>query len=152
MICPICSWSPENQEYIFIYESRYWRVVLAPNQILIGRCVVHLKRHCSDIADMQPDEVVDWLSLVVVIESALRKAFNPTLFNWSCLMNQSYREYPPNPHIHWWVVPRYNHSINLGNYVFDDSKFGNPYDHSMRLDLPKDIRQQIVSQILRSIA
>jgi diadenosine tetraphosphate (Ap4A) HIT family hydrolase len=118
----------------------------------VGRCVVNLKRHCGDISDLQPDEVLDWLNNVGLIEKALRKAFNATLFNWSCLMNLSYREYPPNPHIHWWVVPRYNHSINIDNYVFEDTKFGNPYDHSMRLDLPIDIRQNIADQILHSIA
>jgi diadenosine tetraphosphate (Ap4A) HIT family hydrolase len=152
MICAICSWSPENQEYIFIHESRYWRVVLAPNQILVGRCVVNLKRHCGDISDLQPDEVLDWLNNVILIEKALRKAFNATLFNWSCLMNLSYREYPPNPHIHWWVVPRYNHSIIKDSYVFEDKYFGKPYDHYMTIDLPIDIRQNIADQILRSIA
>jgi diadenosine tetraphosphate (Ap4A) HIT family hydrolase len=152
MICPICTWSPKNKEYLFLHESRYWRVVLAPNQILVGRCIVNLKRHCGDISDLQPDEVLDWLNNVILIEKALRKTFNATLINWSCLMNLSYREYPPNPHIHWWVVPRYNLSINIDNYVFEDKIFGKPYDHSMRLDLPIDIRQNIADQILRSIA
>lgn len=44
MTCPICTWSPDNQDYRFLYETKFWRVVLAPNQCLVGRCVVHLKR------------------------------------------------------------------------------------------------------------
>jgi diadenosine tetraphosphate (Ap4A) HIT family hydrolase len=152
MICPICSWSPDNQEYLFIYESRFWRIVLASNQILVGRCVIHLKRHCGDIAEINPDELLDWLHIVIVIETALRKAFEATMFNWSCLMNLSYIEYPPNPHIHWWVVPRYNHSVKVSNYEFDDPQFSKPYDHSMKLELPKNVRQQIVEQIQHSIS
>jgi diadenosine tetraphosphate (Ap4A) HIT family hydrolase len=151
MICPICSWSAEDQEYLFICDSRFWRIVLAPNQILVGRCVIHLKRHCGDISELNSEEVLDWLHMVVIIETALRKAFDATMFNWSCLMNYSYHECPPNPHIHWWVVPRYNHSVLVSNYKFEDPQFSHPYDHAMRLELPKDIRQQIVEQIQRSI-
>jgi diadenosine tetraphosphate (Ap4A) HIT family hydrolase len=147
MICPICSWSTEDQEYLFINESRFWRIVLAPNQILVGRCVIHLKRHCGDIAEIKPDELLDWNHNVNIIETALKKAFNPTMFNWSSLMNLSYQKDPPNPHIHWWVVPRYNHSVKISNYQFNDPLFGKPYDHSMRLELPKDDRKQIVDQI-----
>jgi ATP adenylyltransferase len=147
MNCSICSWSLEDQEYLFIHESKYWRIVLAYNQILVGRCVIHLKRHCGDIAEINPDEVLDWQQIVVLIETALKKAFNVTMFNWSCLMNQSYRKDPPNPHIHWWVVPRYNHSVKIGNYIFEDPLFGNPYDHAAKLELPIVVRQQIVKMI-----
>jgi diadenosine tetraphosphate (Ap4A) HIT family hydrolase len=149
MKCPICSWSPEDQEYLFIHESKYWRIVLAHNQILVGRCVIHLKRHSGDIAEINPEEVLDWQKIVVIIETALKKAFNATMFNWSCLMNQSYQEDPPNPHIHWWVVPRYNHSVKVGHYSFEDPLFGKPYDHAMKLELPIDFRRQIVEMIQR---
>ena len=151
MICPICAWSPDNQEYLFIYESRYWRIVLAPNQVLVGRCIVELKRHCSDLAEITNDEVLDWQQIIVKIENALISAFSATMFNWSCLMNLSYQEDIPNPHIHWWVVPRYNHSVTINKYLFDDKRFGYPYDHSMRLELPIDIRIQIVEQIRNSL-
>ena len=147
MNCSICSWSPEDQEYLFIHKSKYWRIVLANNQILVGRCVIYLKRHCGDIAEINPDEVLDWQQIVILIETALKKAFKVTMFNWSCLMNQSYRNDPPNPHIHWWVVPRYNHTVKIGNYIFEDPLFGNPYDHASKRELPKDIRQQIVKMI-----
>ena len=50
MICPICAWSADNTEYRFLYETEFWRVVLAPNQALVGRCVLHLKRHAGDLA------------------------------------------------------------------------------------------------------
>jgi diadenosine tetraphosphate (Ap4A) HIT family hydrolase len=151
MACPICFGSPENQEYLFIHESRFWRVVLAPNQILVGRCAIQLKRHCGDLAEINPEEAMDWLHIVVKMETALRKSFEATLFNWSCLMNLSYQENPPDPHIHWWVVPRYNHPVKIANLVFEDPQFGNPYDHSLRLDVPRDLRQQLVEKIQRSI-
>jgi diadenosine tetraphosphate (Ap4A) HIT family hydrolase len=152
MACPICSWSPDNPDYLLLHETRYWRVVLAPNQYLVGRCVIHLKRHCGDVADTTPDEIVEWLTIVNTVERALRTAFDATMFNWSCYMNHSYREDPPAPHIHWWAVPRYNHHVTIGNWIFRDPDFGNPYDHYRWLEVPREIHQQIASRIQRAIS
>jgi diadenosine tetraphosphate (Ap4A) HIT family hydrolase len=151
MTCPICSWSPDDPEYLLVYETTFWRVVLAPNQCLVGRCVIHLKRHCGDIAETGPDELIDWLNIVTIMESALRRAFDATMFNWSCYMNLSYRENPPDPHIHWWVVPRYSHPVELGGITFEDPCFGSPYDHSMSLDVPEKVHQQIAEQLRQAI-
>ena len=147
MTCPICSWSPDNLDYRFLYETRFWRVVLAPNQSLVGRCVVHLKRHSGDVADLTQDELLGWLTVVKTLESALQSAFGATMFNWSCYMNHAYRESPPNPHIHWWAVPRYNHSVTIGGWTFEDSHFGSPYDHHRWADVPKEIHQKIAERI-----
>jgi ATP adenylyltransferase len=151
MICPICAWSSDNKEYLFIHESNYWRIVLAPNQLLLGRCVIQLKRHCGDIAEINIDEALEWQHIIVTMENALKTAFNATMFNWSCLMNLSYQEDIPNPHIHWWVVPRYNHTIKINKYLFEDTRFGYPYDDKKKFELPIDIRKQIVEQIRNSL-
>jgi len=151
MACPICAWTPDNPDYLLVHETALWRVVLAPNQCLIGRCVVHLKRHCGDLAEITPDEILDWLTIVKTMEAALRKAFDATLFNWSCYMNLSYREATPDPHVHWWVVPRYNHAVELGALTFEDPRFGSPYDHAMRLDVAGDVRRQIVERLQQAI-
>ncbi len=151
MTCHICAWSPDNPDYLLVYEDPTWRVVLAPNQCLLGRCVIHLKRHCGDLAEITSDEVLDWLNVVKIMETALRKAFDTTMFNWSCYMNLSYRESLPDPHIHWWIVPRYNHTVQIGSLVFEDPLFGNPYDHEMWRDIPKEIRHQIVERVQKAI-
>ena len=151
MTCPICNWSADDPDYLLVYETSLWRVVLAPNQSLIGRCVVHLRRHCGDVAETTPAELLDWLSVVKIMETGLRKAFEPALFNWSCYMNLSYRENSPDPHIHWWVVPRYNHMVRLGSLIFEDPRFGSPYDHTLMLDLPKEVRQQIAEHLRHAL-
>ncbi len=148
MTCHICSWGSGNSDYRFIYQTNYWRVVLAPNQALLGRCVVHLLRHEPRLSGLTSEEHSDWFSLVNALELALRSAFNPTLFNWSCYMNHAYRENPPNPHVHWWVVPRYDHPIELLGMHFEDLDFGSPYDHSRLIELSeakyKDISRMIL--------
>ncbi len=152
MACPICTWSPGNQDYRFLYETRFWRVVLAPNQCLVGRCVVHLKRHSGDVADLTQDELIQWLTVVKTLQVALRSAFGATMFNWSCYMNHSYRESPPNPHIHWWAVPRYDHPVTMDNWTFKDPHFGSPYDHHRWVEVPKEIHQQIAERIQQAMS
>ncbi len=151
MNCPVCSWSHYDPDFLFIHESQYWRVVLAPNQSLVGRCAVCLKRHCGDVAETSPEEILDWLKIVSKMETALRNAFKATMFNWSCYMNFAYREDPPDPHIHWWMVPRYDHPVKLGELIFEDIHFGEPYDHALWRDVSKEIRNGIAESIRRSI-
>ena len=147
MNCPICSWSPDDVDYLFIHETQHWRICLAPNQSLIGRCVIHLKRHAGDLADLSDDELCDFLDVLKLVEESIRSAFNATMFNWSCYMNHSYREDPPIPHVHWWAVPRYAHAVSFGERTFEDPHFGEPYDHDRWLDLPKSLREEIVGKI-----
>ena len=152
MTCAICAWSPDQADYPLVYETALWRAVLAPNQCLLGRCVVHLKQHRGDLAELTSAELLDWLRLVSVLETALRSAFDATLFNWSCYLNHAYRVAPPNPHVHWWAVPRYNHPVSLGGWTFTDPDFGSPYSHARWLEVPAGLRQAIVARIQASLA
>jgi len=147
MACPICAWSPDSPVYSLLYETDTWRVVLAPNQALVGRCILHLKRHCGDLAELTADEVLDWLAVVKIMENALRTAFDATLFNVSRYMNHAYRENPPDPHIHWWLVPRYNHKVELQGWSFEDPEFGNPYRHDLSLEVPESLHGEIGARI-----
>jgi ATP adenylyltransferase len=148
MTCTICSWDTGKSDFRFIYQTTYWRVVLASNQALLGRCVVHLLRHEPRLSGLTSEEHSEWISLINSLETALHSAFKPTLFNWSCYMNHAYRENPPNPHVHWWVVPRYSHQIELLGMQFEDPDFGNPYDHSKRIEL-SDVQYKDVSGMIK---
>ena len=147
MNCPICSWTPDNPDYLLLSQTEFWRICLAPNQSLLGRCVIHLKRHCGDLADLTQDELLEFLNVVKSVEGSTRLAFGATMFNWSCYMNHAYRENPPNPHIHWWAVPRYDHKVEFGGLAFEDPHFGNPYDHYRWLEVQKELRIAIVNKI-----
>ena len=151
MNCPICSWAPGNPDYLLLLETPYWRICLAPNQSLLGRCVIHLKRHAGDLADLTESELLEFLAIVKKIETSLKLAFGTTMFNWGCYMNLSYQENPPNPHIHWWAVPRYENKVEFEGLVFEDPHFGNPYDHSRVINPPKETRLDIVEAVKRHL-
>jgi diadenosine tetraphosphate (Ap4A) HIT family hydrolase len=147
MNCPICSWSPDNLDYLLLLETQYWRICLAPNQSLLGTCVIALKRHTGDLANLTSDELTEWLDVVRKVEASSKVAFGTTMFNWSCYMNRAYRENPPDPHIHWWAVPRYDHAVGFGNWLFEDPHFGNPYDHYRVMNAPKELKLEIVEKM-----
>jgi len=99
------------------------------------------------LADLTEDELLEFLSIVKQVEASTKLAFGTTMFNWSCYMNHSYRESPPNPHIHWWAVPRYDHTVEFSGLSFEDPHFGNPYDHYRVMNTPKELRLEIAEEI-----
>ena len=46
-----------------------------------------------------------------------------TMYNFSCLMNNAYRD-NEKPHVHFWFVPRYKHELNIFNKIYIDKHFG----------------------------
>jgi diadenosine tetraphosphate (Ap4A) HIT family hydrolase len=81
------------------------------------------------------------------LESALRKTFDATMFNWTCLMNDAYKEKIPEPHVHWHFRPRYNHKVKVADLTFEDMEFGHHYDKNNEKKISEDIKKIIVSKI-----
>ena len=130
-----------------IYQTKYWQVFLAWDQRYIGRCIIALKRHCEDLAELNEEEWNDFAELVKKFESALKKSFNDTMFNWTCLMNDAYKEKVPHPYVHWHVRPRYNHKVKLDNLVFQDSEFGSHYERKPKREVSEEVKKMIIEKI-----
>ena len=113
----------EEGNPLFIFESKYWEVVLNPNQTYLGRSVLLLKRQCGDLAEITRDEILDFFDLVKKMESMFREVFGATMFNWSCLMNNAYQEKPSHPQVHWHFIPRYDHPVEFAGKTFRDPNF-----------------------------
>ncbi len=151
MNCPICAWTPEEVDYPFIFETSHWIVKLGPNQSLLGRCVISTQRHVGDLADLTQPEMIDLLAVIKQLEGAVRRAFGAVMFNWSCYMNLAYREEPADPHVHWWMVPRYNSAREIDGIAFADPHFGEPYDHYRWQDVSIELKTHIVGKILAAL-
>ena len=130
-----------------IYETKYWRVVLSENQDYLGRCVIILKRSCKNLSSLKKEEWKDFIKLVKLLESGLKKAFDATMFNWSCLMNDAYKSKTPNPSVHWHFRPRYNHEVKLANTTFKDPEFAHHYARERSILVSEKIRKIIISKI-----
>lgn len=129
-----------------IYETEYWTIFLAPSQRYLGTCVVVLKRHCKDLIELKNEEWADFTEIVRKLEYVLKKIFNPTLFNWSCFKNSAYRKNPPNPEIHWHLMPRYMHAAKFEGLKFEDPDFGY-IPQPIERKVPTEIIEKIVEEI-----
>ena len=47
--------------------------------------------------------------------------------NWSCLLNNFYKDAEPNPHLHLHVRPRYKNEIRINNHAYSDAEFAHHY-------------------------
>lgn len=140
-----------NKKGDVMFETTYWKVILMANQTYLGYCSISLKRRdCGDLADMTKEEVLDFLQLAKNLENALRKAFDATMFNWTCLMNLAYQNNPPTPHMHWHFRPRYNHVVKFAGLEFTDQFFGQHYDWPPTERILDDkTRKLIIDEILK---
>lgn len=133
-----------------IFETDYWQIYLAPSQRYIGTCVVVLKRHCGNLNELKSIEWIEFTEIVDKLETALKKAFNPTLFNWSCFMNSAYRTNPPTPEVHWHFIPRYNHKIEFEGLIFEDPDFGY-IPQPIERKVPENIMEKIMEKIKENL-
>jgi len=132
-----------------IAETEYWLILLAPDQRNLGTCVVALKRYEGDLAELKDVEWQEFRKIVKNLEYALRNAFNSTMFNWGCLMNSSYRNDPPDPHVHWHLIPRYNKRVEFESLIFEDPYFGSS---TMKAkggirEIAEEVRMKIINEI-----
>ena len=132
-----------------ILVSDYWVVALAPNQGYLGRCYVTLKQHKGDLSSLSDKEWLDFADTSRRMEKALKSAFNATPFNWSCLMNNAYQHEPPQPHVHWHLLPRYEKSVKLNGLEFTDPQFGHHYDRDQRRSVD-DATYRVIAQKVKT--
>lgn len=130
-----------------IHETSHWNILLSWDQTYLGRCVVVLKRHCGDLAELRQKEWTDYISLVAKLETALRKSFGAAMFNWSCLMNDAYKEKNPEPHVHWHFRPRYNKKVEVAGETFEDKAFGHHYERGVDRNISETTKNVIIRRV-----
>lgn len=147
-ICPFLTNHPKN-----ITESKYWHVDICDNQEYLGRSFVTLKRHCPSLSELTSDEWLDLADLIKKLETTFKKAFNATAFNWTCLMNDAFKEKTYSPHVHWHVRPRYEKAVVFAGITFQDPEFGHHYARSTdRIQvIPEEKLMEIIEKIKLSL-
>ena len=130
-ICISCT-SPEDDPLTFAV-SEFWKLVLHPDQTVPGALLLVSLRHVAKVGELDDQETLEFFALYRLIEAALEDALGASMVNLSCLRNWAYRsdspdppwlDGRPNPHVHWHVAPRYEHSITIAGDTFVDERFG----------------------------
>lgn len=147
-ICPILA-THNNGKDIQIIETEKWRVVLDPNQQFLGKAFVTLLEHKTSLSDLNEADWRDFEILVKRLETALKKAFQPTHFNWSCLMNLAAMS-GQETHVHWHIHPRYDKSVTVAGETFEDTQW---YPRKEKTDqvIEKETLQIVADKIKESL-
>ena len=94
----------------------------------------------------------DWKDFEILIkrlEVAVRKAFQPSHFNWSCLMNLATMS-GQETHVHWHIHPRYDKPTTIANETFEDTQW---YPRKEKIDhvVDKEVLQVVAEKIRENL-
>ena len=131
----------------FISETKHWEVYLNPDQYYLGRCVIVAKRDVPEMSLLTKDEWLDFAKLSRKIEVGFKKIFEATMFNWTCLMNNAYKDKNPHPEVHWHLRPRYAKSVSFAGQKFEDVEFGHHYKNGTESPVTSQIEKEIILKI-----
>jgi diadenosine tetraphosphate (Ap4A) HIT family hydrolase len=129
--------NPKHDEVI--HEGHFWRIIVNPNQNLLGRCFIALKRHEQDLFRLSPAEMTELWRLAANVRQALRELFQTDHFNYAFLGNS-------DRHLHLHIVPRYRGTRFFAGLVFDDKAWGHHYDLIPRR-VPPEVAHQLVAAL-----
>lgn len=105
-----------------LYKGDCFEVVFGEwSQEFVGYSIISCDK--ESLSDLTKE---DWIELGILekeLERVCKKLFNATMFNFSCLMNNAYRD-NERPHVHFHFMPRYNESLVLFNKKYKDVHFG----------------------------
>ncbi len=110
MSCPLCEPTPHE----ILWLDDFCRVVLLNDEDYPAYCRVELLDHIKEMTDLAPQDRARMMKVVFAVETALREALNPDKINLASLGNKT-------PHIHWHVIPRFEHDKHFPNSHWGES-------------------------------
>ena len=121
----------------------HWQVIVNRNQNYLGKLMLVLKRHETDVTALSAAEQEEFWQLLAAVHRALAALFQPDHFNDVFLMNQ-------DRHVHLHVIPRYAAPREFAGIVFTDGQLGKHYqfgenfvDVSVRRALSEALRRHL---------
>lgn len=94
--CEFCA-SPAGA---VLWQNELCRVVRVDEPDYPGFCRVILKRHATEMTDLEESERDALMAVVYAVEAAVRETMQPDKMNLASLGNMT-------PHVHWHVIPRF---------------------------------------------
>ena len=144
-ICPILA-SHNDGKDVQILETAHWRVVLDTDQRFLGKSFITLLVHKEAISDLSSDEWQDLRAVMQRLEASTKRAFSPSHFNWSCLMNNAVVAGQPT-HVHWHMHPRYAAPVMFAGETFRDSELFPPKERTTHV-VSNDVLLQIAQAMI----
>lgn len=138
-----CEWCDYRDNKWLLYKSLHWSVYLADVQDYPGRCILVLNRHCGCLSELDTSEWIELKTIIDSLEHIYKVALGAELCNWSCLLNNFYKNPIPDPHLHIHVRPRYKNAIVINDHSYTDAEFAHHYALKKEGILPDEDRQML---------
>ena len=116
--CVFCDHLIAPTDYVNTWS--YWQVIINHNQDYLGKVMLVLVRHETDVTSLTEAEQVEFWQLLTVVRKALSTLFQPDHFNYAFLMNG-------DRHVHFHVIPRYATAREFADLIFTDGQLGEHY-------------------------
>ncbi len=134
----------------YFYSTQYFKIGLAKDQRYFGYLFIKVLEKRVSLPDLTEDEQKDFFVLIKKLESFFKETFGAAMFNYSCLMNNAYRD-GVVPQVHFHFRPRFREPVKVLGEEFIDPNFGEHYLSSsfdgkeVRMSL--DVRTYIVNAL-----
>lgn len=115
-----------------IFRSQFWTWSVRPIQSTIGAGILSLNRPAESMSELTVEEGQDLVLITRLLENTLRDAFSCNKFNYIMLMMVDY-------HVHYHVIPRYDHTVFFNNKVYYDEWWPKPPIISGEVALDRDL-------------
>lgn len=135
----------------YFFETNNWKIVLCDDQRYLGYLIIKTKVPRLHLPDLTVDEQLDFFVLIKKLESFFVEKIGATMFNYSCLMNNAYRD-SETPHVHYHFRPRYKTSVKVLGQEFSDPNFGEHYlsaslDNNGKVSIPEEVKVYLVKEL-----
>lgn len=138
-------------EDVVYYETKHWKVILGENQSYLAYSIIILKRDCGEVSLILDEEWEEFKQLTRILEKGIKNTFGARMFNWTCLMNDAYKNNNPKPQIHWHLRPRYNKNVEFAKLRFEDPEFSHHYNKFRKNFVSVDILKLIGEEINKNL-
>ncbi len=133
-------------------KTQYWEVFFNEDQMYLGRIVIKTITPHESLPDLIEEEQKDFFSLIKKLESFYKETLGATMFNYSCLMNNAYRD-NESPHVHFHFRPRYKNPVTILGQTFTDPNFGEHYisptlTKSEPVKISNEVRDFIINKMV----
>ncbi len=135
----------------YFFETNHWKIVLCDDQRYLGYLIIKTKEPRQHLPDLTQEEQLDFFVLSKKLESFFTEKIGATMFNYSCLMNNAYRD-NETPHVHYHFRPRYKNPVKVLGQEFFDPNFGEHYlsaslDNNGKVSIPDEVKVYLVKEL-----
>lgn len=107
--CELCD-TPGGE---LIWQDAFCRVVLLNDVDYPGFCRVILNSHVKEMSDLKSSERERLMTVVFLVEQAVRDVLRPDKINLASLGNKT-------PHLHWHIIPRFKLDRHFPNPIWGE--------------------------------